>query len=349
MKVYKISLQPQSAITSIPSSDTTFGAICWGIRILYGESRLKEILSRFISNDPPFILSSSFPVSVSGTVFLPKPKLKRLNPETIRVTAKERCKNDERKEAMFDVMSKYRRFSKFSYLSQSLFNSVLEGSTTEKTLLEDYIDGRVIEKSGFLLKKEEDDVPEGEFIQDQIRVRTRIDRLSGSTAGEGEMFHDEVKLIRRNYSLFFLLKTNEIGFLYPLLGRDKFLSDHGIGGDRNIGLNQFKLSVDEVDLKSVGEGKRFVTLSRYVPSPGEIDTNGDEICYDVVPWVSRVDNSLDFQGKRFIKDRVFYMKEGSTFKAKEKKEFYGTLLEVCNIDGIPIYQNGFAFPWFFNS
>lgn len=349
MRTYRITLRPQSAITSIPSSDTLFGAICWSIRLLYGDKKLKEILSRFSSNDPPFILSSSFPISSSGIMFFPKPKLKKLSPDTLISIASEEYKGNSGKEALFKVISAYKEFSKISYLSEGLIKAVLDGSATEETLFRGFInDKTILKKHGFLLKKEEANLIEESFIKSEIRVRTRIDRLSGSTSGEGEMFHNEIKFIGSDFSLFFLLKTDEISLLEPLVNRNKFLSDHGIGGDRNIGFNHFKLSLEELNLNLGGEGKIFVTLSKYIPVVEEIDANKDFLSYDVIPYISRVDNTYDFRGK-FVKDRVFYMKEGSVFKAKEKKEFYGRIAKVCVIGEEEIYQNGFAFPLFFNS
>lgn len=350
MRTYKVTLKPQAPLTSVPSSETLFGALCWGIRLLYGESKLREMLSGFVSDDPAFVISSSFPVSSSGTLFFPKPKIKRLNPEEIRDVAKAYSKFEYKnpKESLFEVVDKYKKFSKIPYLSETLFRSVLEGRADEKSLFNDFTEERVIERSRFLLKREEKELAD-KFIQDEIRVRTRIDRLSNSTTGEGQMFHSETKMISGGFSLFFILKTDNIEFLKPFLDRDKFLSDHGIGGDRNIGLNHFKVLMEEIDSKFEGGSKNFVTLSKYIPSPGEINVKSGRISYEVVPYVSRVDNSYDFQGERFIKDRVFYMNEGSLFESVEKKEFYGKVIEVCNIGGKRIYQNGLAFPVFFNS
>lgn len=334
MKTYRVILKPKSQITSFPASDTLFGAICWGIRILYGEEKLKEILGKFSSGEPPFVLSSSFPISAYEVMFFPKPKLNRLNPEKVRALAKERCKDNQKKRALFDVMREYKQFAKTSYIPEGLFKALLEGRETEESLFKMYL-----EQKGY---------GEEKFSSDEIRVRTKIDRVSGSTAGEGEMFHSETKTLGSGFSLFFLLKTDNIDFLHPLIGEDKFLSDHGIGGDRTVGINHFDLSCKEIALKLGGEGKKFVTLSKYIPCLEEVNKEG-EMAYDVLPWVLRVDNSYDFGGQRFIKDRVFYMKEGSLFEANEKKEFYGRLIDVCKIDNATIYQNGFAFPLFFNS
>jgi len=210
------------------------------------------------------------------------------------------------------------------------------------------VKGQIIEKSGFLLKSGEEKELEDRFIQDDIRIRTRIDRLTGSTTGQGEMFHSETKIIGGGFSLFFLLKTDNFEFFKPLLDKDKFLSDHGIGGDRTIGLNHFRVSTEEIDLRFERKSRNFVTLSKYIPDPNELNIDSDRTSYGIEPYISRVDNSYDFQGERFIKDRVFYMKEGSLFEAKEKKEFYGRVIEVCNIGGKSIYQNGLAFPAFFD-
>jgi CRISPR-associated protein Csm4 len=348
MNTYRIVLKPKSEITAFPSSDTLFGAICWGIRILYGEGRFKDVLGGFSSSNPPFVLSSSFPLSASGVMFFPKPKLNRLNPEKVRALAKERCKDNQKKKALFDIMSEYKRFAKISYLSENLFNSILKKKADEESIFKDFLNGTIVTESGLMMKKEEHDFGEKKFSQDKVRVRTKIDRLSGSTAGEGEMFHSETKTLGAGFSLFCLLKTDDINLLHPLVGEDKFLSDHGIGGDRTVGLNHFDLSYKEFDVKLNGQGKKFVTLSRYIPRSAEINKNGD-MAYDILSWVSRVDNSYDFGGERFVKDRVFYMKEGSIFEANEKEEFYGRLMEVCEINDNRIYQNGLSFPVFFNS
>src|SRR3990170_2545156 len=75
MKIYQIKLTPLSPFQGFPASDTLFGAICWGIKRMYGESRLIETLQGFQDN-PKFILSSSFPYiecNSNNLPFYPKP------------------------------------------------------------------------------------------------------------------------------------------------------------------------------------------------------------------------------------------------------------------------------------
>ncbi|HID66476.1 MAG TPA: hypothetical protein EYP32_06725, partial [Aquificaceae bacterium] len=56
-KVVRFTFRALSPATLFPESYTIFGAICWGIKILFGEKDLKEILERF-KESPLFILSS---------------------------------------------------------------------------------------------------------------------------------------------------------------------------------------------------------------------------------------------------------------------------------------------------
>ena len=55
-------------------SDTLFSAFCSGYLLLYGERRLKEsLLEGFVSGNPPFLISSTFPFW-RGEYFFPVPK-----------------------------------------------------------------------------------------------------------------------------------------------------------------------------------------------------------------------------------------------------------------------------------
>ncbi|MBL8149871.1 MAG: hypothetical protein JNN15_08080, partial [Blastocatellia bacterium] len=77
-------LLPKSPFTkSAPRSDTLFGAICWAIRLLYGQQKLVDIIEKFdaaieSARPLPFLLTSCFPYfqDKQGKIhFLPKPLL----------------------------------------------------------------------------------------------------------------------------------------------------------------------------------------------------------------------------------------------------------------------------------
>ena len=77
MKTYAVRLSPISSFQAFPASDTLFGAICWGIKRLYGDEKLLEMLKDFNSGNPRFVLSSAFPLLKNGKdtplAFYPKP------------------------------------------------------------------------------------------------------------------------------------------------------------------------------------------------------------------------------------------------------------------------------------
>ena len=69
MKLYKAIINPTSNFSTPLRGDTFFGQICWGIKYIFGEERLKELLKNY--DEKPFlVVSDGF---VSG--YLPKPKM----------------------------------------------------------------------------------------------------------------------------------------------------------------------------------------------------------------------------------------------------------------------------------
>ncbi len=72
MKLYKTTITPLSNFATTLKGDTIFGQICWSIKYVFGEEKLKELLSDYEDN-PFMIVSNGF---ASG--YLPKPKMPSL-------------------------------------------------------------------------------------------------------------------------------------------------------------------------------------------------------------------------------------------------------------------------------
>jgi CRISPR-associated protein Csm4 len=64
--------KPLSPFKSFPTTNTIFGAICWGIRWLESEEKLLETLEMFKTGRPPFIISAPLPWKEGKWVF-PRP------------------------------------------------------------------------------------------------------------------------------------------------------------------------------------------------------------------------------------------------------------------------------------
>jgi CRISPR-associated protein Csm4 len=69
MKLYKATIKAKSNFATLLKGDTLFGQICWYIRLLEGENRLKELLENY--EKKPFLVVSDAFISAH----LPKPKL----------------------------------------------------------------------------------------------------------------------------------------------------------------------------------------------------------------------------------------------------------------------------------
>jgi CRISPR/Cas system CSM-associated protein Csm4 (group 5 of RAMP superfamily) len=64
--------KPLSPFKSFPTTNTIFGAICWGIRWLESGEKLLETLEMFKTGRPPFIISAPLPWKRGKWVF-PRP------------------------------------------------------------------------------------------------------------------------------------------------------------------------------------------------------------------------------------------------------------------------------------
>ncbi len=96
----------------------------------------------------------------------------------------------------------------------------------------------------------------------------------------------------------------------------------GIGKKFSVGLNHLEFeSIDTVDIPS--DGDYFINLSAFIPQKQEADYL-EPVFYQLNPKYPR--HGLIFgQGTPF-KKKIFYLKEGSLFKAIKNKSFYGVVI-----------------------
>ncbi len=64
-----------TAVRPFPASDTLFGALTWAVAVTRGEAEADAWVRRFLSNEPPLLLSSALPYDAeSGTALVPRPQ-----------------------------------------------------------------------------------------------------------------------------------------------------------------------------------------------------------------------------------------------------------------------------------
>ena len=332
MREYIVHLIPESNFEIIPHSDTIFGAICWAIRTLFGKKKLKDILKEFWEQNPPFLLSSTFPykqIDNERIYYLPKPYIEPLSMDDLKelsgkVKIPTRPYHKTENFHFMHVLEKYKKFKKLKWIPYPAFKKVQNGAG-EKELFQDFLDGLIREPN----------------ITRSIAVqKNRLDRLSFSISGSGETFFQIEQSFMEGWGLYFLVKTNNLDeYLKPVF---MYLQDSGIGPDTKTGKNWFKAKISEKSLiENNLPSNKFITLSRYI-GIDEIDIQNSR--YGIESVRSKVESRFEFAGEDIWKAQVMYFSPGSLIKLKEQKPYYGGLLPVKKIKGETIYQYGYAYP-----
>jgi len=305
-------------------SDTLFGALCWGVRQIYGKEKLEEMLSRFDRTskkfNPPFLLSSTFPYMDSGDRrmhFLPKPKLKPI------------WKEIDSKEALDTLKT----IKKVAYLQENLFNGWINSKITDFNLFGNIelkggaitykLDGReYLQKGGILIEK---GYATSIFKKTDIQ-RNVINRLSNTTT-EGGLFYTHETFIGEESGLYFLIDIKDGSYENLLNASLGFIEDRGIGGDVSVGKGQFDIeSLTEAGL--IHEPKNpssFTNLSLYYPCDDEIrffKQHKGKLWYNLMRRKGKIESAF-VSTKDIWKATVQMFGEGSTFPLIDDKEFYG--------------------------
>ncbi len=308
MKLYKIDITPLSLFRDLPSSYTLFGAISWGYLLLYGEDKLNKLLSRFRNKDVPFLISSLLPRE-NDKYYFPKPNL--------------RAKREKKSSA------DYKRLKKIRYIELSIFKDVLDGKIKNELEL-----NKELEKQNQISLFDKTAIP-----------HASIDRIRGTTKETEGFYFEEVVSLKEGYILFLFFDETVKKEIRAVLN---LLQDIGLGGNRSIGYGKviFGEFQEFKDLEAYlfNRSDRFITLSPLIPEKEIYDLS--DSYYEYFTFRGAVDNNYGFKNVDIWKDKVIYLKEGSTLKVKNGKDVYGQFYKAKEINGKEIYQYGLAFPLF---
>lgn len=358
-----IYLKPKSNfVGSLPHSDTLFGSICWGVKLLYGEEALTRILDSFANGSPPFLISSAFPfIDLKRRVyFLPKPECPPL--QNVVRSLKETKKAKE--------------FKKLLNVTASLFTEIISGKLSEENLCNAFIDekeyrrkrgntdARYVKIGSNLIEKELLQevikfIPQREKdIDDKIKLsfvsltpfrkmdvpRNAVDRLTGGTI-EGRLFYDESFFFNEQAGLYFLVHLNQPDLDKKITAVMSFFADHGIGGDVSSGKGQFDIEIKEETMlfTEPESGNSFVTLSLYYPGKDEWDNfKEDMVWYEQLKRKGKVESAYA-PSTDIWKESVLMFKEGSTFPLISERKYYGQN-PIVKQQPFSVQQYGYAFP-----
>lgn len=278
-------------------SDTLFGAICFAIEQIHGDDVLTKIIKKF-ENTPPFLLSSAFPYVKydNGRIhFLPKP-----------------IEDIEKIHDYKKYIDSFKTLKSVKYISDDIFNDWINGRI-DGTILQNMDKYNV--KDGLLFPKEK----QYKFSIKNFDIpRNHINRLDNSP----DIYYFG-GYYYKNVGLFFMIRLYDEKYDVLLRGALKFLRDRGFGEDISVGKGEFK--IEEISENKILElpksQKRFITLSRYIPSIDEIYAlrGRHNLFYDIYTKRGR-----SFDGR--LKKQVYFFTEGSTFP--NLKDIHGRILDV---------------------
>lgn len=237
----------REATSRIIHSDTLFGAICWSWKILHGEDELVDLLSRFTSGRPPFLISSAFPF-IGDLYLMPKP-----------LAGSRGFESDKKARKSWLV-------------SHSIFQKITSG--------EDVTDYRVIE-GGAVVSPEE-----APGVEDLLETsppwtttdlpRVSLDRLTM----QSDIYHVGEVRFAKGCGLYVLVDFRDRSIKNKLEGALRLLGDEGIGGERSCGKGLFSLDSTSVRAGS-DDGDKAVLLSLCRPGSDEVQALSSS-SYDLV-------------------------------------------------------------------
>ena len=334
MTAMTVYLTPHSSLRGrqLPRSDTLFGALCWGIRLLFGTARLEQTLQTFTNRSAPFLLSSMFKYTQHGeriTHYLPKPLAAPYTPASFADSP-----------PGLDELHAVKRLNAMRTVSENDFSDILRGRKTDSHFYKECLDR--------LKQPRQSD----SLISRVVAVpHASINRLTGSTTNDEYFYTDErifpVHENGRQSGLFFCLRCRD-DFVDELKAAIHFLADTGIGAGSSSGKGHFT-SIDIVDdlpyhEPPANESTHVVTLSLTYPDD-DVKKSLSQSWYTLERRQGKIEAMYAPVPDHLRKDSVLMLGEGSTFP-KNERHLYGmnTIVRKSgNGLDFDVWQYGYAF------
>lgn len=306
-------------------SDSLFAALVARLARSQDAPAVDKFCQPFVNGDPPFVLTSTFPLA-GGLRFFPPPLTARVPPE----------KSENAK-----------AFKRVQFVSERLYRRLLEGVMLASL-------GKVHELQGgklWVAPEEVKHLPKGlqtangKVWDEEQRPRVALDRASQAST----LFFTGQITFAEDCGLWFglrWLKADPI-LQKQVIGLLEDLADAGLGAERNSGLGAAAIqSLGELELPDPHQ--RWTTLSRYLPRPNETSVMGQA---GSSYGLKNVGGWLDSPAKPAQRRKaVNLLVEGSVFaslpgavpgQVADVRPMYGE----SNPDplGHPVYRSGLAF------
>ncbi len=355
MKDYAIYFTPLGSLASWPlSSDTLFGAVCWGIRTL-GLMDDKQLLVWLKGNrhSPPFAFSHAFPLQLENKLrFFPRPNSLQTSTtdiETLSVEYKTK-NNTNLKTSKAKIIEIGKKIKNIKYVSESVLNQIIHNNLGAIDIYRSILfdQGEVTNNSyAILTKKEAADVPDRLLITEAVQ-HNQIDRQAGSAA-EGMLYYRAETFFAPGAGLWALLRCEDEIYQEYLLPSLRYLEYTGFGLDRTSGKGHFHIDVNPLSSLPASKSPRaMMTLSRFLPQKGELSLKGAPLAYTLITLRPKREQKFprslppDVSSTPIYKRSLRVFETGSVFPFTISKEIYGQLVRVTPSNHEPVYQSGAA-------
>lgn len=332
MKVVRI--YPKFGIRNLLPSDTLWGSLIFAIKRLYGVETFKDILIKFLENNPPFLVSSCFPFDVELNnrivYYFPIPFIPA-NLSNVSVLT-----------SSVEEMIYYKEFKKIKLIEKDYFEKIINGSLDEKELFKNFVMWRKNPENVSIFKSISP--PKVSYT-----LHNKIDRWNSKTyeaEDGGALFWEEEYIFESGKRGLFFLVEGDLSYLVPAL---RFLSDVGIAGHNSIGKGKFSFEIEDLNLSLPGNPNSQVTLSLLTPSQDDLsELNKIENRFWYELKLRRGFTGVDFEVEAQQKNAVLVFGEGSTFMTEKKLK--GRLIQTGFInEDYSVYNCylGFTIPSYF--
>lgn len=306
-------------------SDSLFGALCWGLRLFYGEEYLTQvILKSFLEGWPLFLITSFFPYQETNegiTHFFPNPVKE---PFIFRPQSMEEF-----------YFLKY--YNKRELITEKEFSDIINGEFDEISSFNEFVKLSIKyyqeSETKFILK----DTP-----------HTFVNRINPAKYSK-PYYLPQIEPITpyKKGGFFFCMKCESLEILEKIKAVLRFFSDVGLGGKISSGKGTFNISFKdnylpykEIEMEDEINCQRLITLSLTFPDSYILYTlNQSRIKWEI----RRGKISANFlQLPDYRKKPILMLKEGSNFPKAPDKKFYGAN-QIVSENPFQVQQYGFAF------
>ena len=357
MNTYAVYFKPRGALASWPlASDTLFGAVCWGVRMLglMDDDQLTAWLESQ-RESPLFAFSHAFPAYLKGGSPLrlyPRPATFQSTFADFDALALEwqKQKGGTLKTAKAKLAEAGKSFKRLGYVSEGTLAEIIAGRLKPVDGLQAMLfdTSAVTAKAGTLCTKSEAKQLPEKLFQSEAMQHNQIDRMAGATV-EGALYYRDETFFAPGAGLWALLRAEPADFeqyIHPAL---RYLADTGFGADRTSGKGHFEIDVQPAPLlPQAATPHGMMTLSHYLPIAGEFDPQAEPLAYALKTLRPKREQKyprLLPPGQKtppVYKQAMRVFEPGSVFPLKIQKAVYGRLARLTPPEQEAVYQSGAA-------